>query len=219
MMHRLASARVGITQADFAFIESLLATGGGPAAMAKLREDPEAVIAILDLAEIHRALLESPVALPVSPSLYFYVLVRHAFLEGGIDPPELADYVAGVLVQKLAGRPDPRSGAMPAWVTHAVDFLSVIQSAQGILRFHLEVAAGDQFLILTGLYPEFIDRRAERRGAPGLGFYESFASRAYHNAAGRPGIPGSSRELFGMLSEALPLARVSLNRMSDRCLF
>ncbi len=50
---------------------------------------------------------------------------------------------AGVLVEKLADRPDPRSGAMPAWVTHAVDFLSVIQSAQGKLRFHLEVAAGD----------------------------------------------------------------------------
>jgi hypothetical protein len=218
MMHRLASARVGITQADFAFIESTL-SACGTAAMARLREDPEAVTAILDLREIHRALLESPVALPVSPSLYFYVLVRHAFLDGGIDPPELADYVAGVLVEKLAGRPDPRSGAMPAWVTHAVDFISVIQSAHGILRFHLEVAAGDQFLILTGLYPEFIDHRAEHRGAPGLGFYESFASRAYHNAAGRPGIPNSSRELFGMLSEALPLARISLNRMCDRCLF
>ncbi len=219
MMNRLASARVGITQADFAFIESQSGAVGGSSAMARLREDPEAVTAILDLKEIHRALLESPVALPVSPSLYFYVLVRHAFLEGGIEPPELADYVAGVLVEKLAGRPDPRSGAMPGWVTHAVDFLSVIQSAQGILRFHLEVAAGDQFLILTGLYPEFLDRRAERRGAPGLGFYESFASRAYHNAAGRPGIPSASRELFGLLSEALPLARRSLNLMSDRCLF
>jgi hypothetical protein len=219
MMHRLASARVGITQADFAFIESLVGGGERTAAMASLREDPEAVTAILDLKEIHRALLESPVALPVSPSLYFYVLVRHAFLDGGIDPPELADYVAGVLVEKLGARHDPRSGAMPAWVTHAVDFLSVIQSAQGILRFHLEVAAGDQFLILTGLYPEFIGHRAERRGAPGLGFYESFASQAYHNAAGRPGIPPASRNLFGLLSETIPLARRSLNRMSDRCLF
>lgn len=219
MMHQLASARVGITQADFAFIEARLGIGDRTTAMASLREDPEAVTAILDLKEIHRTLLESPVALPVSPSLYFYVLVRHAFLDGGIDAPELADYVAGVLVEKLANRPDPRSGAMPAWVTHAVDFLSVIQSAHGILRFHLEVAAGDQFLILTGLYPEFIDQRAERKGAPGIGFYEGFARQAYHNASGRPGIPPGSRELFGMLAEILPLARRSLNRMSDRCLF
>jgi hypothetical protein len=219
MKHRLASARVGITQADFAFVEALVSAGSGSAAMTKLRDDAEAVTAILDLKEIHRALLESPVALPVSPSLYFYVLVRHAFVDGGIEAPELADYVAGVLVEKLAGRPDPRSGAMPAWVTHAVDFLSVIQSAHGVLRYHLEVAAGDQFLILTGLYPEFIGHRAEHKGAPGIGFYESFASRAYHSAAGRPGIPAASRELFGLLSETLPLARRSLNRMSDRCFF
>lgn len=206
-----------MTSADFKFIESLLADGGG--AMAGLYADPEAVTAILDLKEIHRALLESPVALAVSPSLYFYVLVRHAFLDGGIDHPELADYVAGVLVEKLANRPDPRSGAMPGWVTHAVDFLAVIQSTHGILRFQLEVAAGDQFLVLTGLYPEFLGQRAERHGAPGVGFYESFARQAYHRAAGRPGITPSTRNLFGLLSETFPLARRSLNRMSERCLF
>lgn len=217
MMHRLASARAGISSADFAFIESLLADGGQ--AISRLRTDPEAVTAILDFKEIHRALLESPVALAVSPSLYFYVLVRHAFLDGGIDHPELADYVAGVLVEKLASRPDPRSGAMPGWVTHAVDFLSVIESAHGILRFHLEVAAGDQFLVLTGLYPDFLDHRAERQGAPGLGFYESFARQAYHSAAAQPGLTPATRHLFGLLSETFPMARRSLNRMSDRCLF
>ena len=217
MMHRLASARAGITSADIAFIESLLADGSH--VMANLWTDPEAVSEILDMKEIHRALLESPVALPVSASLYFYVLVRHAFLDSGIDHAALADYVAGVLVEKLDGHPDRRSGAMPAWVTHAVDFLSIIESAHGILRFHLEVAAGDQFLVLTGLFREFIDHRAERQGAPGLGFYESFARHAYHSAAGKPGLDPASRELFGLLSETFSLARLSLNQMSDRCLF
>ena len=217
MNHRLASARAGITSADFAFIESLLADGNH--ALARLRTDPEAVTAILDLKEIHHALLESPVAVAVSPSLYFYVLVRHAFRDGGIDPVELADYVAGVLVEKLAARPDPRSGAMPAWVTHAVDFVSVIQATHGALRFHLEVAAGDQFLVLTGLYHEFLDRRAERHGAPGTGFYESFARQAYHRAAGHHGLDPEVREILGLLSETLPAARRSLNLMTDRCLF
>ncbi len=219
MMHRFASARAGITPADITFIESLLAAGGQSAAMASLWADPAAVTAILDLKEILRSLLESPVTLPVSSSLYFYVLVRHAFLDGGIDHPELADYVAGVLVEKLGSRPDPRPGAMPGWMTHAVDFLSVIQSSHGILRFHLEVAAGDQFLVLTGLYPEFLDHRALRRGAPGMVFYETFGRQAYHSAAGRPGINASSRELLGLLSETFTLVRRSLNRMSDRCLF
>ena len=100
-----------------------------------------------------------------------------------------------------------------------MDFLSVIQSTRGILRFHLEVAAGDQFLVLTGLFPEFLDQRSGRHGAPGIGFYESFARQAYHSAAGRPGIDPTARQLFGLLSETFPLARRSLNRMCDRCLF
>jgi hypothetical protein len=217
MMHRLTSARAGITPSDFTFIESLLAREGG--ALAALRSDPEAVTAILDLKEIHRALLESPVALPVSPSLYFYVLVRHAFLDSGIDHLELADYVAGVLVEKLDGHPDRRSGAIPGWVTYAVDFLSVIRQTHGLLRIHLEVAAGDQFLVLTGLYPEFLDRRAARHGAPGVDFYESFARQAYQNAASGPGLDRGARQLFGLLAETLPLARRTLNRMSERCFF
>lgn len=219
MIHRLPSAKAGISPADLAFMESLLADGGRASALAGLCEDPAALNAILDLKEIQRALLESPVALPVSPSLYFYVLVRHAFLDGGIDHSGLTDYVAGVLVEKLSSRPDPRSGAMPGWITHAVDFMSVIQSASGVLRFHLEVAAGDQFLVLTGLFHEFLDHRADRQGAPGVGFYESFARNAYRCAADHPGIGPPARELFGLLSETFPVARRSLNLMSERCLF
>ena len=218
-MHRLASARAGVTPADMAFIESVLAAEGDRGPLAHLWTDPESVTAILDLQEIHRALLESAVALPVSPSLYFYVLVRHAFLDGGIDQPDLADYVAGVLVEKLDTRPDRRPGAMPAWITHAVDFHSVIQSSHGMLRFHLEVAAGDQFLVLTGLFPEFLEHRAGRHGAPDTRFYESFARQSYRSASNRSGIGPDTRELLGLLAETFPLARRALHRMSDRCLF
>lgn len=219
MMHRFASARAGITPADIAYMESLIAGKYGPAVLSGLWEDPLALQAMLDLKEIHRSLLESPVALPVSASLYFYVLVRHAFLDGGIDHVDVADYVAGVLVDKLETRPDSRPGAMPGWVTHAVDFVSVIQSTHGMLRFHLEVAAGDQFLVLTGLFPEFLEHRAERSGAPGADFYESFARNAYRRAAGHPGLETGTRELLGLLSESFPVARRSLNRMCDRCFF
>ena len=218
-MHRIASAKAGITPADVAFVESAVATSGQSASLAKLWNDPEAVTALLDLKEIHRALLESPVALAVSPSLYFYVLVRHAFIDGGIDHPGLADYVAGVLVEKLDSRHASRPGAMPGWVTRAVDFISVIQATGGLLRFHLEVAAGDQFLVLTGIFAGFLHQRAERSGAPGPAFYESFARQSYRNAANRPGVAGDTRELLYLLAETFPLARASLNRMTDRCLF
>jgi hypothetical protein len=219
MVHQIASARAGFTPADIAFVESSLAAGRESTALAKLWKDPEAITALLDLKEIHRALLESPVALPVSPSLYFYVLVRHAFVAGGIDHPGLADYVAGVLVEKLDSRHQSRPGSMPSWITHAVDFFSVIQSTGGMLRFQLEVAAGDQFLVLTGIFAGFLHQRAERSGAPGPAFYESFARQSYRNAANRPGVASETRELLYLLAETFPLARASLNRMTDRCLF
>jgi len=219
MIHRIASARAGFTPADIEFMETLLAKGSTKPFVAKLCEDPESLQTILDLKEIHRGLLEAPVALPVSASFYFYVLVRHAFLDGGIDHVGLADYVAGILVEKLGIRPDPRPGAMPGWVTHAVDFVSVIQSAHGALRFQLQVAAGNQFLILAGLYPGFLEHRAGRYGAPNVEFYETFARNAYRCAADHPGIGSSTRELLGLLSEAFPAARLSLNRISDRNFF
>lgn len=219
MNHRIASAKAGITPADMAFIEALLAKDSSTPILAGLCEDPDSLQTILDLKEIHQGLLESPVALAVSASLYFYVLVRHAFLDGGIDHVGLADYVAGVLVEKLDARPDSRPGAMPGWVTHAVDFVSVIQSAHGALRFQLQVAAGNQFLILAGLYPGFLEHRAERRGAPNVEFYETFARHAYRCAADHPGIGSSTRELLGLLSETFPVACRSLNRISDRNFF
>ncbi len=75
-------------------------------------------------------------------------------------------------------------------------------------------------MVLTGLFPSFITRRNERRGAPDLAFYESFAQRAYQGAADNPGAPGKvPRKLLGALAEALPEARKSLNRVAEEFVF
>ena len=68
-------------------------------------------------------------------------------------------------------------------LTHASDFIAIISSAKDRMRFHLQVAAGNQFLVLSGLYPEFLRRRSEDWGGPGLEFYESFAQQAFRSAA------------------------------------
>jgi len=215
MLRSVASARAGFTPADMAYLEAL---HGDSPAIRCLTEDAESLRELLDLPDLRRALLESPVALPVSPSLYFYVLVRHAFLDGGIDHADLADHVAGVLVDKLAGV-SRAPGGLPHWATHAVDFLALIRNASGLLRMHLEVAAGDHFLVLTGLFPGFLAERENRSGAPGIGFYESFGRQSYHRAACHGGISPDTREIFGLLAEVFPLARRTLNRMREHCLF
>lgn len=219
MMRSLASAGAGFGPADLCFLESVLARDGQTDGLRRLLADPEALRELLDLPVVHRALIEAPVALPVSASFYFYVLVRHAFLGAGIDDPGLADYVAGVLAEKLSVRPDARPGSPPGWLTRSVDFVAMIQRTSGLLRFQLEVAAGDQFLLLTGVFPGFLEARADRHGSPGLAWYESFGRGSYQRAAAHASVPSSTRQIFGLLAEVFPVARVALNRMSDRCLF
>ena len=212
----IPSSRDRFTPSDFSFLSSVLAPGGERQHLWTLWEDPEALREMLDLKEVLRALLDSTSALGVSPAFYFYVLVRHSFLDAGIPDPGLADYVAGVMVQRLASDTGDPLRSLPAGLTHAADFVAILESAHGRMRFHLQLEAGNQFLVLTGLFPGFLNRRCERRGAPGVGFYEDFARRAYRDAADNRSAPQDApRRLFGDLAEALPTARLSLNKLAE----
>ncbi|WP_193210493.1 hypothetical protein [Luteolibacter marinus] len=214
------SSRDRFTSADFLFLSSVLAPGGEKQHLWTLWEDPEALREMLDLKEVLRALIDSPSALGVSPSFYFYVLVRHSFLESGIPDPGLADYVAGVMTQRLASNTGDPLRSLPAGLTHAADFVAILDSAQGRLRFHLQLEAANQFLVLTGMFPGFLIRRCQRRGAPGVEFYEDFARRAFRDAADSRSAPHDApRRLFGELSEMLPVARRSLNKMAEEFVF
>jgi hypothetical protein len=218
--HWIPSSRDRFTGADFDFITAVLARGDQRSHLAKLWDDPEALREMLDLKEVLRGLLESPSALQISPAFYFYVLVRHAFLQANLNDPDLADYVSGVMAKKLAMDAGDPLQNLAGGYTHTSDFIAIISSAHGRMRFHLQVAAGNQFLILTGLYPAFLKKRNERFGAPDIGFYESFARQAFRSAADNPEAPKNApRHLLGALSEALPDARRSLNRMAEEYVF
>lgn len=216
----IASSRDRFTGADFDFLNEVLAGGQKRVCMAKLWEDPDALREMLDLEEVLRGMLDSPSALRVSPDFYFYVLVRHAFVQAGILDPDIADYVAGVLAKRIAVHGNDPLQDIARGYTHASDFLAIISSAQGRMKFHLQVAAGNQFMVLTGLFPSFITRRNERCGAPDLAFYESFARRAFEGAANSPHANGrGTRHLFGALAEVMPDARRSLNRVAEEFVF
>lgn len=207
---------------DFRFVRSVLAPASAKAgsALGRLWNDPEALREILDLKEILRGLLDRPNALPVSPAFYFYVLVRHAFLDAGVEEAGLADYVAGVLVEKLEAAADDPLRSVASGYTRAAEFITILQQTHGRLRFHLQVAAGDQFLVLAGLYPGFLRRRSERHGAPELGFYDSFAQRVYRDAADNPDAPVEApKQAMGTLAEVFPTARHCLNRVAEEYLF
>ena len=214
------SCRDRFTAADFAFLTAVLDPGGGVRDLRTLWEDPEALREMLDLREVLAALLEQPGPLVVSPPFYFYVLVRHAFLDAGITDAGIADYVAGVLSERVGVDPADALKGIPGGLVHAVDFVAILEGARGRVRFHVQLAAGHQFLVLTGLFPGYLQRRCERTGAPGIGFYENFARQVFLDAARNRDAPRETpRRLLGDLAECLPEARRSLNRLAGDFVF
>ena len=204
--------------ADFEFVRSVFAER--PKGLRRLWKDPEALRGILDLKEVLRALLERTGVLGVSPDFYFYVLVRHRFLGEGLGNPELAEYVAEVLAEKVGSAPEDPVRSLASGYTRVADFLTVMQRSRGRLRFHLQVAAGEQFLALGGLYPEFLRRRARECGAPELEFYDCFASRVYRDASENRTAPDEApRHVYAELSELFPQVRGSLNRLAEEYVF
>ena len=221
MLGRWAYAnRDAFTHADFDFFSQALGADSKRGSMVKLWEDPDALREMLDLKEIFRGILDRPSVISVSPDFYFYIIVRHAFIKSGISNPEIAEYVSRILAGKInACTGDPLKD-LAGGFTHVSDFLTLISIAKGGLKFHLQLAAGNQFLVLTGLFPEFITKRHESCGAPDLAFYETFAQRAFRGAAETAQARGNAHVgLIRSLSEILPTARKSLNRVAEEFVF
>ena len=216
----MPSSRDRFTAADFRFLSELLSPDGGGEPVAGLFDDPESLREILDQKVVLDGVLSAACSISISPQFYFYVLVRHAFAGAGLEDPGLADFVAGVLAERVTADPADMLKGIPSGLTHAADFVAMMEKARGRMRFHMQLAAGNQFLVLTGLFPDYIRKRSERRGAPGIGFYESFAGRVYKDAADNPSAPRNApRRLFGELSERMHEARCSLNRLAGELVF
>lgn len=218
--HWMPTCRNRFTGADFDFVASTLAPEGPRCHLEKLWEDPDGRREMLDLKEIFRSLLDAPAAIRVSPRFYFYVLVRHSFLQADLTDTELADYVAGVLAKRVCAETSDPLQDVTRGFTHAAEFLSFITRSKGRMRFHLQVAAGNQFLVLTGLYPQYLKHRSDKGEAPDLAFYESFASRSFRDAAAnRHTVGAASNRILGTLADAMPVARRSLNRLAEEFVF
>ncbi len=205
---------------DFVFLVTAIGGAADGAALRGLFVDQESLRHLLDDERVFRALLESPSLLNVSPWFYFYVLTRHSLKRRGLDDLPLAEYLGSILAERVPMAPHDSLRGIPAGFVHTVDFLAVLDRASGKTRYELLVAAGNQFLVLTGIFPGYIRRRSERRGAPGLAYYEEFARASFQEATHHPMAKRSGlSEVFGTLTDVLPEARRSLNRMADSLLF
>jgi hypothetical protein len=215
------NCRVRFTAEDVEFVVSVLGPRTGSAeSLVKLLADEETRDLILDDESLLRALLEQRRCLRVSTHFYFYVLVRHVFKRAGIDDRSVADYVAEVLAEYsrientrcvVPGRPEP--------LEYFFEMLTALQTADEHTRFYVQTHIGNHSLFLSGIFPERIRYRAERKGAPDLKYYEEIGRTNYRVASDhRLAQKYQLARVLDTLAERFRATRLALNELTDRLL-
>ena len=214
-----ANCRVQFTANDVDFILAVLGKKRGAAeSLLSLLADPETRDLILDDELLFRALLEQGGCLRVSPHLYFYVLVRQVLRRAGLEDRRVADYVAELLAE--FSREDRARCVAPGGagrLDYFFDMLAALDRADDRTAFWIRAHIGNHSLFLSGVFPEHIRHRSQRRGAPGLSYYQNLGRANYraaseHRLAARYDLAA----VFDTLAEQFESARLALNDLAER---
>jgi len=215
------NCRTRLSAQDFAFIQSSLETSKGEGeALRSLFLDPEVLDSILDQEILFKAVQDKSLTLEISPHLYFYLLVRQTLLNAGVDDKGLSDYVASLLVDFT--REDRHNKSFPelkAPMRYLVDIVTEIEKADYYHRFFLYAHLGNQTLFLSGLFPNHIRKREQRRAAPGIRYYEEMGRSHFKAARNHPlAKEFGLQDVYDDLYESFHETRKALNNLSERLL-
>ncbi len=214
----LPTIRASLSRGDAQQLVGLLGRSDPELAeAARLRLEESGIGSLLDDPRVRNALLtDTDVSVP--PPVIFYVLVRQALLEGGIDDETTSDYVASMLVSfGRAGRAYRISGEDEGEFHYLTDMVSELRSADGRRRFLLRVHMGDFALWMSGLFPDYLELRTRRKGAPPITYFEELGATGYRGASEslEAGELGMDTVLMGVANQ-FSAVRTALNRISDR---
>lgn len=209
-----ASCRARITRQDLTFLTEALASGEHERApLESLSRDPDALDRLLDSPLLFARLLEAPRLLDVSPFFFYYVVVRRAFLDHGIDDRRVADYVGALLSHHIQ-----RQSAGDQAGVYLVDLVRAISEARTSEHaFSLQTEVGDRALYLSGVFPDWIYHRYRYgRRSIDLEYYEDMGRRYYaaaarHEAASRYELA----DVLEALADAFGALRQALNDLVD----
>lgn len=217
----LPNVRASFGRAEASYVIWLL-TRGSEAERDQMnaRLADEGFDAILDDPRTFNALLAHGGFSSASQPLVFYLLVRHALLESSIDDRLLADYIAALLITFGQGRRAFRVGDDPPEYEYLVDIIHAAEAATGHRAFLLRAHLGEFALWSSGLFPDFITARVQRRGAPGLVYYEELGSTGYRQAADHKDAQTNGLDrVYRQCADDFTELRIALNRIADRHLF
>lgn len=210
-------ARHHLTPGDLDFVlEALARTPGEREGLLRLLSDPEEIDRILDSDRLAARVGQPGGALRLSTRLFFYLGVRRVCRAYGMEDRDVAEYLAcmlaefshrDALVHPFGTRAEP--------MLLSIDLALSLQAASAGQRFHLHASAGNHYLFMTSFFAAFIERRRNRRGAPGVGYYEGVGRRSY--AAARDHRLAREYELeavFDALASAFPETRQVLSDLN-----
>jgi hypothetical protein len=218
----LPNVRASFGRAEASYLIWLLTRGSEAdrqCAEDRLRE--EGFDTILDDPRTLNALLAHGGFSTAPHPLVFYVVVRHALLEGSIHDRTLADYVSALLIEFGRGRRAYRvdDQEIPEYY-YLLDLLEAARNATGHQQFRLRAHLGEYALWLSGMFPDYIAARVQRRGAPGIDYYEEMGASGYRSAADhRDAAHSGLNAVYRSCANTFPALRIALNRVSDRHLF
>lgn len=171
----------------------------------------------LDRPELAEQLAAEPVPGP-SPSLFFYVLVRQALRDHGIEDRRVADYCAALLrefglrdrAERVAPIDDHRH-------RYLVDIMADAAASQGDRQFRVLVHLGNYALWIAGVFPQWISARRNRRGGPDISYYDAMGTRGFaeasdHWLASHVGL----NDVYRTTADRFSDVRLALNDLSGR---
>jgi hypothetical protein len=217
----LPHIRASFTRADALHLVALLGRSDRELRRAaRERLETEGLDALLDDPRVRNALLtEADVEAP--PGLVFYVLVRQALLEGGVDDPSSADFVASLVMAFGTARRAWRvSEAEEEEYGYLTDLVAQLREADSQRAFLVRSHLGNYSLWLAGLFPDWLARRRRLKGAPGLDYYDQMGAGGYRAAArSEQARTLQVDSVLEGLGRSFPRVRVALNRLAERHLW
>ena len=168
---------------------------------------------ILDHPKLFEAVLMKQGTAVMSQALFFFVIVRHTLKRIGVEELEVADYIAVACSEfSLAESTSHAQTQSEIPSLYSADYMDALERARGAERFFIHVQCANQFLVLTCLYPSFLHHRAERRGAPDIGYYEGVVinhlqAASHHALADEFDL----QDVLSRLAEAFPPVRKAMN--------
>ena len=219
----LANCRAQFTADDFSFVVRVLAKSPGDAvSLVSLLSDEAERDAILDHELIYNSLVDQTGCLRVSAAFYFYILTRRVLRRVSLEERALTDYVAAVLlafshINQLRA-PDDNQPTARSFV-YISDLMTQLNTCSPEQAFILRTHMANYSLFFSGMFAERVHSHAQRRGAPGLSFYEAVGQSSYKTAAQHPQARRTQlHTIYEVLGNEFHLVRVALNNLADTLL-